>query len=211
MWSWNWIYDLENIIRHIFYAPQSFVSHFIGICGLKLNLSPGNVEIGNQIGDILVRVALKLHGWPWKTTEILSCTPWSFVHHLIAIFDFFLGYRAETLKLEGKYFYVCDLDLWPPTLTFCSGNYSWQFHDDTTGTLWKRCDKQTDRQTDGRTDQYSSALKVLIRCSFNSLAPVRCGNDFKRVISEYISPNTCRLNGAKPLSKPMLWYYHMDP
>ena len=54
---------------------------------------------------------------------------------------------------------LCDLDLWPLTLTFCMditsdhGNKSWKFHDDTMmGTWWKRCDRRTDRQTDGRTD-----------------------------------------------------------
>ena len=67
----------------------------------------------------------------------------------------------ETAKLGVD---LCDLDLWPLTLTFCMditfdhGNNSWKFHDDTMmGTWWKRCDRQTDgrtdRQTDGRTDR----------------------------------------------------------
>ena len=50
---------------------------------------------------------------------------------------------------------LCDLDLWPLTLTFCMdiasvhGNNSWRFHDDTmAGTLWKRCDGRTDGQTE---------------------------------------------------------------
>ena len=51
---------------------------------------------------------------------------------------------------------LCDLDLWPLTLTFCMditsdhSNNSWKFHDDTMmGTWWKRCDGG---RTDGRTD-----------------------------------------------------------
>ena len=44
------------------------------------------------------------------------------------------GYSSETVKLG---FDLCDLDLWPLTLTFCMdvtsdiGNNSWKFHDDT--------------------------------------------------------------------------------
>ena len=66
------------------------------------------------------------------------------------------SYSPETATLGVD---LCDLDLWPLTLTFCMditfdhGNNSWKFHDDTMmGTWWKRCDRQTDRQTDGRTD-----------------------------------------------------------
>ena len=68
---------------------------------------------------------------------------------------------------------LCDLDLWPLTLTFCMditsdhGNNYWKFHDDTMmGTWWKRCDGRTDRQTDRRTDWTShiaawSQLKII--------------------------------------------------
>ena len=44
------------------------------------------------------------------------------------------SYSPETDKLG---FDLCDLDLWPLTLTFCmditfvNGNNSWKFHDDT--------------------------------------------------------------------------------
>ena len=66
------------------------------------------------------------------------------------------SYSPETVKLGCD---LCDLDLWPLTLTFCmdvsfvTGNNSWKFHDDMMmGTQSKRCDRRTDRQTDGRTD-----------------------------------------------------------
>ena len=45
-----------------------------------------------------------------------------------------LSYSLETDKLG---FNLCELDLWPLTLTFCmdiifvTGNYPWKFHDDT--------------------------------------------------------------------------------
>ena len=44
------------------------------------------------------------------------------------------SYSPETAKLDHD---LCDLDLWPMTLTFCMditsviGNNSWKFRDDT--------------------------------------------------------------------------------
>ena len=38
------------------------------------------------------------------------------------------SYGPETAKLGLD---LCDLDLWLLTLTFCNGNNSWKFHDDT--------------------------------------------------------------------------------
>ena len=67
------------------------------------------------------------------------------------------SYSPETVKLGVD---LCDLELWPLTLTFCMdvtfviGNNCWKFHDDAMmGTWWKRCDGQTDGRTDGRTDR----------------------------------------------------------
>ena len=52
------------------------------------------------------------------------------------------SYSPEKVKLGVD---LCDLDLWPLTLTFCMdvtfviGNNSWKFHDDTMiGTWWTR-------------------------------------------------------------------------
>ena len=70
------------------------------------------------------------------------------------------SYGRETAKWGQD---LCDLDLWPLTLTFCmditsvNGSNSWKFQDDTmTGTLSKGCDGRTDgqtgRQTDGQTE-----------------------------------------------------------
>ena len=74
----------------------------------------------------------------------------------------------ETTKLVVD---LCDLDLWPLTLTFCmditsdNGNNSWKFHDDTMmGTWWKRCDGQTDGRTDRRTDGQTDGLNQSYSC-----------------------------------------------
>ena len=90
------------------------------------------------------------------------------------------GVRVQKRPNSGKMFDVCDLDLWPLTLTFCmditfvSGNNSWKFHDDTLrGTWWKGCDRPMDGRTDrsvlrgcGRIFQHSisaiTIIKVLI-------------------------------------------------
>ena len=71
------------------------------------------------------------------------------MHHFIIICEFKPeSYSPETIKLG---FDLCDLDLWPLTLTFCMditlviGNNSRKFHDDTMmGTLSKRSHRQTD-------------------------------------------------------------------
>ena len=62
------------------------------------------------------------------------------------------SYGLETVKWGQD---LCDLDLWPLTLTFCmditfvNGNNSWKFCDDTmTATWWKRCKRRTDRRTE---------------------------------------------------------------
>ena len=56
-------------IGHHFYAPSSFVHHFLAICEFKLDL---------ESGSNLAHVTLKFGGWPWKTIWHLSYTPSSF-------------------------------------------------------------------------------------------------------------------------------------
>ena len=59
-------------------------------------------------------------------------------------------------------FDLCDLDLWPLTLTFCmditfvNGNNSWKFHDDTMiGTLWTR--RSENNNTPQPLDQWTNS------------------------------------------------------
>ena len=76
------------------------------------------------------------------------------------------SYSPETVKLGVD---LCDLDLWPLTLTFCIDvtfvidNNSWKFHDDTMlGTWLKRCDRRTDRRTNGRADRLNQSYSCLV-------------------------------------------------
>ena len=83
------------------------------------------------------------------------------------------SYGPETAKMG---FDLCDLDLWPLTLTFCMniisliGNNFWKFHDDTMmGTQLKRCDRRSNRRTDRRMDWTIhraawSQLKIGLNC-----------------------------------------------
>ena len=127
----------------------SFRSHLCIQTGVTVRKRP----IWVKLGDFYSRVTLKFDGWPWKTIGHLFYGASSCVHDFIAICEF-------KLELESKLGVdLCDLDLWPLTLTICMditfdhGNNSWKFHDDTMmGTWWKRCDKRTDGRTDRQTD-----------------------------------------------------------
>ena len=104
----------------------------------------------------------------------------------------------ETAKLGGD---LCDLDLWPLTLTFCMditfdhGNNSWKFHDDTMmGTWWKRCDRQTDGRTDRRTDRRTdwtshiaawSQLKMLFSWGDWSSIPAPFNGEVMRAYTQF--------------------------
>ena len=93
--------------------------------------------------------------WPWNLTDDLEkqkgTSPKQ--HQAICIIsssyvNLNWSYSPETVKLGVD---LCDLVLWPQTLTFCMavtiviGNNCWQCRDDTMmGTWWKRCDGGTD-------------------------------------------------------------------
>ena len=90
------------------------------------------------------------------------------------------SYSPETAKLGCD---LCDLDLWPLTLTFCMdvtlvrGDNSWKFHDDTMmGTSSKRCDGQTDGRTDGhghgRTDTDGRTENTIHRAAWSQLKTI---------------------------------------
>ena len=79
------------------------------------------------------------------------------MYNFIIICEFKLELQSGNENLGRD---LCDLDLWPLTLTFCMDltlvqcDNSWKFHDDTMmGTWSKRCDRRTDGQTDRQTDR----------------------------------------------------------
>ena len=128
------------------------------------------------------------------------------------------SYSPETVKLGRD---LCDLDLWPLTLTFCMditfdhGNNSWKFHDDTMmGTWWKRCDRQTDRRTDGRTENTIcraawSQLKTIcdIVCRFQVLnVRTMCTNTAWTGFQTYSNKNKFIKSNQHIDEKTVLYY-----
>ena len=80
-------------------------------------------------------------------------------------------YGPETVKMG---FDLCDLDLWPLTVTFCmdiifvNGEHSWKFQDDM---MRGTCEKGvTDRRMDGWT---AEVFLELLCCSLNVLYSIK--------------------------------------
>ena len=131
--TWPW-----KTIGHRFYATSSFVHHFVSTDNLKLELQSGNARFGSK-STIFLAV------WPWNLTDDLEKqydTSPKQHQALCTISSSYVNsnwsYSPETDNLGYD---LCDLDLWPMTLTFCMditsviGNNSWKFRDDTvTGT-----------------------------------------------------------------------------
>ena len=127
----------------------SFRSHWWIQTGVTIKKRPIWVKIDDFLGM-----------WPWNLTDDLKkeygTSPEQ--HQALCIIsspyvNSNWSYGLETAKWVHN---LCNLDLWPLTLTFCMditsviGNHSWKFHDDTMREpLSKRCQRQTDRQTDG--------------------------------------------------------------
>ena len=72
------------------------------------------------------------------------------------------SYSPETGKLGYD---LCDLDLWPMTLTFCMDissvigkNWNWKFRDNEKGVTERQKDGQTDRETDGQKEVFLELL-----------------------------------------------------
>ena len=143
--GWPW-----KTIGHLFYATSSFVQHFVAIGEFKLELQSGNAQSGSN-STIFSAV------WPWNLTDDLEkqqgTSPKQ--HQAICIISSSYAnsnwsYSPETAKLGRD---LCDLDLWPLTLTFCM-DVTLVRGDNVTIRWWEHSQKGvTDRQTDGRTDR----------------------------------------------------------
>ena len=148
---WPW-----KTIGHLFYATSSFVHHLVTIVEFNLELQSRNAQFGSKS-------TIFWASWTWNLNDDLEKQKgFSPKRHLTLciISSSYVNSNSSCSPEKDKLGYdICDLDLWPMTLTFCMditfviGNNSWKFRDDTmTGTYWKRCDRQTERQTDRQTD-----------------------------------------------------------
>ena len=169
--GWPW-----KTIGHLFYATSSFVHHFIAIGKFKLELQSGHAQSGSNL-------TIFLAVWPWNLTDDLekqqSTSPKQHQALCIISSSFVnsnLSYGPEKVKLGCD---LCDLDLWPLTLTFCMditfviGNNSRKWWYDV-GNIVKKV-SQTDGQTDGRTDRaiHRAAWSQL---KINNLTGQQCGS-----------------------------------
>ena len=122
------------------------------------------------------------------------------------------------LGQNRRFFGLCDLDLWPLTMTFCmdissaNGNNSWKFHDDTTtGTLWKMCDRRTDRQTERKKCSKGVPLLYYIKlcASFQSHRWIQAGVrkcSIRVKIDDFLSCVTLKSEGWPRKSIGHLFY-----
>ena len=135
VWPWNLTDDLEKKNNRApllcYFKPcASFCNHWWSQTGVTVQKR----RIWVKIDDFFSRVTLKFDGWFRKIVGHLSSATSSFMHHFIIIVNSNWSYSPETDKLGYD---LCDLNLWPMTLTFCTditsviGNNPWKFRDDT--------------------------------------------------------------------------------
>ena len=65
--GWPW-----KTIGHLFYVIASFVSHFVAISELKLELRSGNAQIRAKFILTCVTLTFELWPWPFAWTSLLS-------------------------------------------------------------------------------------------------------------------------------------------
>ena len=186
VWPWNSTDDLKNN-RALIQCYFKLCASFLPIGEFKHELQSGNAQSGSN--STIFRAV-----WPWNLTDDLEKQygTSSNQHQAICIISSSYvnsnrSYSPETVELGCD---LCDLNLWPLTLTFCMdltlviGNNSWKFHDDTMmGTYSKRCDRQTDGQTENTICRAAwSQLKInhdnvvlFLNCA-RTRAPLHCEN-----------------------------------
>ena len=123
---------------------------------------------------------------------------------------------------------LCNLDLWPLTLSFCMditsviSNNSWKPQDGTMmETQWKRCDRQTDGQTDRHTEKtmHRAAWWQLKRCDRQTRdrqtdrqtdwSVLRAAwSQLKRSVRESLIPDSNRASGVPACKYLTGWHHH---
>ena len=104
VWPWK-------TIGHFFYTTLSFVHHFKSIGEVKLELQPGNAQVGQKMAIFLSRVTLKIDVWHSKTIGHLSYAASTFVHHFMANGEFKLELQSGNAQFGSKS--TIFLAVWP--------------------------------------------------------------------------------------------------
>ena len=90
------------------------------------------VTVRKRLSWVVTSVTLTFDLWPWPFA-------WTLLWSLVITPENFMMIRwwEQTDRRKIPFVELCDLDLWPLTLTSCMDitfvnvNYSWKFHDDT--------------------------------------------------------------------------------
>ena len=84
----------------------------------NLRYSPKTFNSSQNRRFFWSRVTLKFDVWPWKTIGHLFYVASSFVHHSIAISEFWLDLQSRNAQFGSKlmFFVSCDLKIWCMTL-----------------------------------------------------------------------------------------------
>ena len=112
-----WMTLNNNRALHLFYAPSSFVHHFVAVCEHR------KCSIWIKIFNFSACVTLKFDGWPWKTMRHLFYTTSSSVHHFVAICEFKLELRSGNTHIGAKLVLTSvtfTFVLWPWALAWTS-------------------------------------------------------------------------------------------
>ena len=119
----------DRWLWHLFYATSSFVYHF-SYWWIQIRVTVRKPPILVKLDDFLAV-------WPWNLTLKNNRAP-SFPKQHQALCIISSSYMNSSWSYGPEtVFYLCDLDIWPLTLTFCKNltsvicNNSWKFHDDT--------------------------------------------------------------------------------
>ena len=107
-----------KIIGLLFYAMSSSVHHSVVISEFKLELQSGNAQFGSK-SSIFVTPDLEI----WRMTLKNNRAPFLCHFKPCASFHYHMWIQTGVTvrKRQNWVFFLCDLDLWPLTLSFCMG------------------------------------------------------------------------------------------
>ena len=110
--GWPW-----KTIVHLFYATLSFVHQIKAIGENKLTLQSEDAQFESKSAIFWSRVTLQFDVWPWKTIGHILYVASSFVHHFIAISEFWLELQSGNAQFGSKSMFLSHVtlkfDRWP--------------------------------------------------------------------------------------------------
>ena len=111
VWPWNVMDDLEKNYRAPLLCRFKLWASFHSHWWIKTKVTVWKRSIRVKTGDLLSRVTLKFHGWPWKTIWHLFYVASSFMHHSIAMGELKLKLQSGNAQFGSKLANFCPV--WP--------------------------------------------------------------------------------------------------